>query len=153
MYKEILNNKIAESMKAGDKISLGVWRAIKSEFINYEKSDTHAILNDAVEMKIITKMVAQRKDAANQYRNAGRVDLAENEESEMAVLSDLLPKEASDSEIAESVKEAIEDIKKQFGADYTVSMRNMKDVQAAVRKKYSTADGGKIANLFKEFIN
>lgn len=153
MYREIMNHEIAESLKNGQKVNLAVWRAIKTEFLNYEKSQAGNVLTDDVEYKIISKMVAQRKDAAEQYRNGGRDDLAKNEEQECLILSILLPKEPSDNDIADAIIIAKGELKKQYGEGFVASMKNMKEIQAIVKQKYPTADGGKIAKIFKENIN
>ena len=153
MYKEIINNKIAENLKNKDTVKLAVWRAIKTEFINFEKSGNGCVLDDASELKIIGKMVAQRKDAYQQYKEAGRNDLSEKENKEAEILSDLLPKEPTDDEIIVAVNDAKNALKLQYGEDFVPSMKNMKEVQSIVRLKYPTADGGKIAKIYKENIN
>lgn len=153
MYREIVNNKIAECMKSKDGVGLAVWRAIKTEFINFEKSGSGCGLDDAQELKIIGKMVAQRKDAYQQYKEAGRADLYEKEEKEGEILTGLLPKEPTDAELTEAVNRAKTALKSQYGEDFVPSMKNMKEIQTIVRSEYPTADGGKIAKIYKENIN
>ena len=148
MYSEVVDHNIAKYLKENNQINLAVWRSIKAEFLNYKTAKAGNVLNEAVEATILSKMLAQRKDAASQFRDGGRIDLAENEEKEAEVLSSLIPKEPTEAEIEAVIKEAIS----AFPDGYAVSMRDMKTVQMAVKEKYPTANGGLVANAFRKFI-
>ena len=148
MYSEVVDHNIAKYLKENNQINLAVWRSIKAEFLNYKTAKAGNVLNEAVEATILSKMLAQRKDAASQFRDGGRIDLAENEEKEAEVLSSLIPKEPTEAEIEAVIKEAMS----AFPDGYAVSMRDMKTVQMAVKEKYPTANGGLVANAFRKFI-
>ena len=148
MYSEVVDHNIAKFLKENDAVNLAVWRSIKAEFLNYKTAKAGNVLNDAVELNILGKMLAQRKDSASQFREGGRVDLAEKEEKEAEVLSALIPKEPTEDELEEAIKEAIAT----FPEGYAVSMRDMKTIQGAVKEKYPTANGGVVANIFRKFI-
>lgn len=148
MYSEVVDHNIAKYLKENNQINLAVWRSIKAEFLNYKTAKAGNVLNEAVEATILSKMLAQRKDAASQFRDGGRIDLAEKEEKEAEVLSSLIPKEPTEAEIEAVIKEAIS----AFPDGYAVSMRDMKTVQMAVKEKYPTANGGLVANAFRKFI-
>ena len=137
---------IAQSMKDGKLALTTVWRAVKTEFTKYKTAKAGNELDDAVELSIIQKMVAQRKDAYEQYKSAGRNDLAAIEEYEYKFLETLLPKEPTEDEIKEAITEAI------AGID-TPTMKNMKDVMNFVKGKYPTVNGGVVSRLFKEMIS
>ena len=94
MVREKIDTLIARAMKEGNAQLTQVWRAVKSEFMKYKTAKAGNEITDAVEMTIIQKMVAQRKDAYEQYTAAGRTDLAAIECFEYTFLEDLLPKEA-----------------------------------------------------------
>lgn len=148
MYSEVVDHNIAKYLKENNQVNLAVWRSIKAEFLNYKTAKAGNVLNEAVEATILGKMLAQRKDAASQFREGGRIDLAEKEEKEAEVLSSLIPKEPTEAEIEAVIKEAIS----AFPEGYAVSMRDMKAIQGAVKEKYPTANGGLVANVFKKFI-
>jgi uncharacterized protein YqeY len=144
MYKEIVNNEIAQAMKNGNALKLSVWRAVKNEFVKFETSGPNMVLNDEKELQIIQKMVQQRKDSYEQYVNANRNDLANIEKNECEFLLTLLPKEPTEEEINNLIIE--------FGNTKTekITMKDMKDVMSFVKQKFPTADGKLIANLFKQ---
>lgn len=148
MYSEVVDHNIAKFLKENDAVSLAVWRSIKAEFLNYKTAKAGNVLNDAVELNILGKMLAQRKDSATQFRDGGRIDLAEKEEKEAEVLSALIPKEPTEEELEAAIKESIAT----FPEGYTVSMRDMKTIQGAVKEKFPTANGGVVANIFRKFI-
>lgn len=145
MINEKIDAMIAQSMKDGKLALTTVWRAVKTEFTKYKTAKAGNELDDAVELNIIQKMVAQRKDAYEQYKSAGRNDLAAIEEYEYKFLETLLPKEPTEDEIKESITEAIKDIE-------VPTMKNMKDVMTFVKEKYPTVNGGLVSKLFKEKI-
>lgn len=157
MYKEKVNEKIAESMKAKDQVMVDLWRAIKSEFLNHEKQEPKKdsktgelipfVLTDEAEFKIISKMLQQRKEDIDMYSAAGRAERVEVLQREYDTLQSMLPEEPSDEEITAVIDEFIA-IK--LGE---VSMANMKEAQAYVKQKYAMANGGKIAQIFKNKLN
>ena len=146
MIREKIDAMIAQSMKDGKLALTTVWRAVKAEFTKYKTAKAGNELDDAVELNIIQKMVAQRKDAYEQYKSAGRNDLAAIEEYEYKFLETLLPKEPTEDEIKEAITEAT------VGID-TPTMKNMKDVMNFVKGKYPTVNGGVVSKLFKEMIS
>lgn len=148
MIHEIVDQKIAEYIKSGQKTELSVWRSIKNEFLLYLTSKANAEINEDVEIKILNKMVAQRKDSIEQYKSAGRNDLVDSESKELSILSSLLPKEATEDEI----RAEVEAFKNEKGVGYVLSMKDMRDVQAFVKKKYANANGAVIANILKSII-
>jgi uncharacterized protein YqeY len=145
MIREKIDTMIAQSMKEGNAQLTQVWRAVKTEFTKYKTAKAGNELDDAVELNIIQKMVAQRKDAYEQYTAAGRTDLASVEYFEYTFLEDLLPKEPTEDEIREAISEAVKNIE-------TPTMKNMKDVMTFVKGKYPTVNGGVVSKLFKEKI-
>lgn len=147
MIRENINQRIAEAMKNGNKIETAVWRALKNEFLVYQTAKAGNEITDDVELRLIQKMVSQRKDSFEQYNAAGRKDLAENEWTEMKILEGLLPKEPSATELREEICRIVETMETE------PSMKDMKFVQAEVKKIYPIVSGGMIAKLFKEIIS
>ena len=121
MYQELVDKNIANAMKNGNQIELSVWRAIKTEFVKF-KTSASGELTDEKELQIINKMAQQRKDSIEQFKNGGRLDLVDAEEKELNELLKLLPKEATEEDIEELIKE----FKTNF--DGVLTIKNMKDV-------------------------
>ena len=99
---------VREAMKAKNKGRLGTLRFIQSEFKRVEV-DERIEIDDARALVILDKMLKQRRDSAEQYRNAGRDELEAQELFEITVISEFLPEPLSESDIDELVKAAIAD--------------------------------------------
>ena len=151
MYREIIDSKILEFTKSRNEVSLSVWKDIKNEFLKFKtgKDTASKELTDEVEFKLISKLVAQRRDSEEQFAAGGRADLALKEHAELEVLESLLPKEPTEAELKASVKAAVDEL---IAMNGQVSMRDMKAVYSMVRQKYPTASGGVVANLFKAIL-
>lgn len=94
-------------MRARDKARLATLRLITSEFKRVEV-DERVELDDARVLAILDKMRKQRADAEDQYRQAGRTELADQEAYETSVIEAFLPQPLSDRELDALVREAIE---------------------------------------------
>ena len=101
-------NAMKESMKSKDQTSLRSLRAIKSAIILHktQKGSSDEISNED-ELKILQKLVKQRKDSADIYNSKGRIDLAQPELDEIKVIEQFLPKAMSEDEIKFEVKQVI----------------------------------------------
>lgn len=143
MVHEKIDALIADAMKSRNDVQLRVLRSFKNACSVYEKIQAGNKVDDAIEVQILQKMAAQRKDSYSQYMNAGRTDLAIAEKEELDLIESYLPKEPSDEEISETIDLIIS------AFSYPVSMKDLKSVIASVKSQYSTADSGKIAKIFK----
>ena len=146
MYSEVINTKIATAMKAHNQLELDVWRSIKTAFMNYTTAKAGNVLSDDIELNIITKMAAQRKDATEQYTNANRTDLAEKELAEYNILISLLPKEPTEDEIIAEINSVVSTL------DHKVSMADMKVIMGAVKNKYPTVNGGIVSKFVRSLM-
>ena len=145
MYSEKIDKMIMEALKAGEKIKAGAFRMLKSEFLVFKTAKNAKPLDDAAEISIIKKMIKQRQDAAKEYLEAGRLELADNELDEVAVLKVLLPAEITEEQIKEVVKEV---------ANTTVPIKkNMGVFMKAVKAKYPTADGKMVSQIVSAFLS
>ena len=145
MYIETIDKMIMEALKAGDKVKAGTFRMLKSEFLLFKTAKNAKPLDDIAEISIIKKMIKQRQDAATEYLEAGRLELADNELDEVSVLKVLLPAEITEEQIKEAVKEVAntaEPIKKNMG----IFMK-------AVKAKYPTADGKIVSQVVSAFLS
>ena len=96
-----LNDDLKSAMKNKDTLRLNTIRLVKKYIQELETSVGHnGEATDAEIMKIINKLVKQGKDAAEQYKSAGRTELYDEEMAQVAVLEEYLPKQMSDDEIS-----------------------------------------------------
>ena len=120
MIKERLPILISETMKAGNKVKLEALRAVKTAYMNWEtaKENVGKSITDAVEISIVSKLVAQYEDTAKQC-NDGKHDELVHEALTMAqILKGYLPKPATEEEIAVAfgnIELDVEPIKKNMG--------------------------------------
>ena len=140
-----LNEELKHAMKSKDSLKLESLRAIKSAIILFKTSSNFKgeDLSIDQEVKLLQRLVKQRKESANIYRNQNRLDLAELEESQATIIQSFLPKQISLEEIEKIVIKIIEDIKAK-------SMRDMGKVMGIANKKLSgKADGKTISDIVK----
>ena len=140
-----LNEELKHAMKSKDSLKLESLRAIKSAIILFKTSSNYKgeDLSIDQEVKLLQRLVKQRKESANIYRNQNRLDLAELEESQATIIQSFLPKQISLEEIEKIVMKIIGDIKAE-------SMRDMGKVMGIANKKLSgKADGKTISDIVK----
>ena len=139
---------LKEAMKAKDTVALESLRAIKSAIL-LAKTEAGASeeLSEADELKLLQKLVKQRKDSAALYTQQGRNDLAEPELAQMAVIEKFLPAQLSESEVEEALKGIIA----QVGA---TSPKDMGKVMGAATKQLAgKADGKLISDIVKKLLS
>ncbi|MBT8266181.1 MAG: GatB/YqeY domain-containing protein [Bacteroidia bacterium] len=143
-----LQNDVMTAMKAAmkskDQTALTSLRAIKSAIILMQtESGANAELSEEQELKLLQKLVKQRKDSAAIYEEQGRQDLAEPELAEAEVISQFLPEALSEEEIEKVVVMTIDEI----GAE---GMKDMGRVMGIVSKELAgQADGKTISNIVR----
>ncbi|TRX71874.1 GatB/YqeY domain-containing protein [Carboxylicivirga sp. M1479] len=142
-----VNSDIKEAMKAKDKVRLEALRGIKKEVIEAKTSKGAAEeLTDADVMKIVQKMVKQRKDAAALFSSQNREDLAEKELEEVKAIEVYLPQQLSQEELKPIVQAIIERV----GAS---SMKEMGKVMGVASKELAgKADGKDISVVVKQLL-
>jgi hypothetical protein len=134
---------IKEAMKAKDQVALAALRAVKSELLLAKTSGDSATINEDAEVKLLQKLVKQRKDSARIYDKQNRVDLSEPELAQAAVLEQFLPVQLSEEDVTKVVK----DIIAQTGA---ASMQDMGKVMGMASSQLAgKADGGTISMIVK----
>ena len=120
-------------------------RMFLSEVQRYE-IDNKEEVDDTKALQIINKMIKQRNDSISQFRDGGRDDLADKEQSEVDILSKYKPAQLSEEEVAVKVNEAIE----QSGAS---SMQDMGKVMGQLKSLAGSADLELISKLVKEKLS
>ena len=106
-----ISEDIKKAMLAKEKVKLEALRGIKKEFLEAKtaKGADGNLTNDTA-IKILQKMVKQRKDAAQIFKDQNRPELAENELAEVSVIELYLPKQMSDEELTAVIKQIIADV-------------------------------------------
>jgi gatB/yqey domain protein len=129
---------LKEAMKAKDTIALESLRAIKSAILLAKtEAGAAAELAEEEELKLLQKLVKQRKDSAALYAQQGRNDLAEPELAQVAVIEKFLPKQLSEAEVTEAVKAIIAEV----GA---TSAKDMGKVMGLATKQLAGKTDGKV---------
>ena len=143
-----IQEAIKEAMKAKDAVALSANRAIKGEILLFKTAEGGAKeVTDGDILKMIQKLVKQRKEAAEQFVAGNRQDLADNELAEAAALEKYLPKQLSPDE----VKAKIQEIVAQVGA---TSIRDMGKVMGVANKALAgLSDGRTISGIVKELLS
>lgn len=108
-FVETLSEDIKNAMRAKDPVALNTLRALKSALTNaaIEKAGLGTPLEDAECLVIVRKQIKQRQDSIEQFEKANRMELAENEKLEMAILTKFLPAALSEQQVAEYLEQAV----------------------------------------------
>ena len=143
-----ITTALKEAMKSKNQTVLTALRAVKSAILLKKTQKSSAgDLSQEDEIKILQKLVKQRKDSADIYKAQGRNDLADPELKEAEIIQQFLPKALSEDEVKEVVKSIIVEI----GAD---GMKDMGKVMGISTKKLmGKADGKMISTIVKEFLS
>ncbi len=144
--KQQIMTQLKTAMKSKDKVALESLRAIKSELLLFETSGNTAEITEEQELKIVQKLVKQRKDSAATYTEQGRSDLAEPELAQVAIIEQFLPEQLSE----EAVIKVVTKIVAQTGA---ASMADMGKVMGMASKELAgKADGKTISEIVKGIL-
>lgn len=142
-----VSNDIKSAILAKDKVRLEALRGIKKEFLEAKTAKgADGELTDDMAMKILAKMVKQRKESAQIYTEQNRPDLAEPELAEAAVIETYLPKQMNEEELTEALKAIIA----QVGATTPQEMGKVMGV--ATKQLAGRADGRAISAKVKELL-
>jgi uncharacterized protein YqeY len=143
-----VSDDIKAAMLAKDKIRLQALRGIKKEFLEAKtaKGGTGELTDEAA-VKILQKMVKQRKESAEIFKTQGRDELAENELAEVAAIEVYLPKQMT----AEELEAALKEIITQTGAEGPKDMGKV--MGAATKALAGKADGRMISETVKKLLN
>ena len=142
-----INDDIKAAMLAKEKTRLESLRAIKAAILLEKTKDGAETIADEAVVKIIQKLVKQRKESAEIYQQQNRPELAENELAEIAGMEPYLPKQLSEEEIEAAVKGVIA----QVGASGPQDMGKV--MGAATKQLAGQADGRVISEMVKRLLN
>lgn len=135
------------AMKAKDKVALRGIRAIKSQIILAKTDGSGKDLDEAAEIKMLQKMVKQRKDSISIYETQNRPELAATEKEEVEVIERYLPQQMNEAELTGVLQAIIA----QTGA---TSMKDMGKIMGMASKQLGgKADGKTISGIVKKLLS
>jgi uncharacterized protein YqeY len=143
-----ISQGIMDAMKAKEPVRLAALRNVKKYILEARTSGVNLDeLPDADTLKIIQKLAKQGAESAEIYRTQGRTDLAGEEEAQVAVLREFLPRALTDDELTAAIREAIAET----GA---ASMQDMGRVMGLAAKRLAgRADGSRISSKVRELLS
>jgi uncharacterized protein YqeY len=138
-----ISHDITAAMKAKEAERLSALRMVKTA-LKLRETELPGAVDDTEAGRVLNTLLKQRRDAAEQYRAAGREDLAQKEENEARIIQSYLPAAATEEEMSRAIDETISEI----GAS---SMKDMGAVMKAVRPRLEgkTVDGKALSDMVK----
>ena len=144
--KEKLNEDLKQAMRDKEVVKRDSIRAINT-MIKQIEVDERRVLDDAEVIKLVQRGIKQREEAISQYSAAGRDDLVQKEQEQVDVFMLYLPKQLSDEELENGMKEIISEV----GA---TSLKDIGKVMGAASKKFAgVADGKRINEMVKKLLS
>ena len=145
IIRPLIEEAVKVSMRARDREKTSTLRMAISE-LKKEEIDTREEITDEVSIKILQRMIKQRKESMSQFNEAGRDELADKEASEIKILEEFLPDQLGEEEIKEIVANVIND----SGAS---SPQDMGQVMGLLKSKFQgNADMGVVSKIVKEAL-
>ncbi len=146
--REEFNAKLKEAMKSKDKIATSTIRlilaALKDRDISARSKGKADGIEEAEILSMLQTMIKQRRESAKIYMEAGRVELAEQEDTEVKVIEGFLPQQLSDAQVAEEIGKIIEEL----GAE---GIKDMGKVMGALKSGFAgQIDMGKAGSAVKQ---
>jgi uncharacterized protein YqeY len=144
--RDSINDALKNAMRAKEKERVAVLRLVMSEFKRIEV-DERIEVEDARALAVLDKMIKQRRDSEQQYRAAGREELAAQEAYEVSQIQEFMPAALSNEELSAIVTQAVSD------AGVT-DMRDMGKAMALIKPQVQgRADMGEVSKLLKEQLS
>ena len=145
---ERFNEALKVALKSQDKVRISTLRlinaAIKDRDIADRTDNGGAGVSEDVVLEILAKMIKQRQESLSAYEEAGRLDLADQERSEIVIIQEFMPRQLEDDEIVAAVDAALAEV----GAE---TLKDMGKVMGLLKQKYTgQMDFGKAGARVKE---
>lgn len=144
---EKINIDLKEAMKSGDKLRLETIRSIRALILEFEKSGSGKELSPEEEIKMLSTAAKKRKEAFEQFTNAGRTELADKEEKELKIIEEYLPKQLSKEEILIEIKKLANEIGVNSKEDFSKLM------PLAAKNLKGKAEGKIIKEIVESFLS
>jgi uncharacterized protein YqeY len=143
---ERVNEDLKTAMKTRDEVKIRSLRSIKSAFLLLQTAEGQAPVTDEACLKALQKLAKQRRDSLEQFRNAGREDLATKEQEELEVLESYLPAQMDEATLRSPIASLI-------AREGAQGAKDLGKVMPLTMKAFgSVADGKLISALVKELL-
>ncbi len=142
-----INEQIKTAMKAGDKVRLETLRSIRAGILEFEKSGIDRAMTDDDAFKIVNSAAKKRKDAIEQFESAGRIEAAEKERQELAIIMEFLPAQMSEEEVRAAVAAIISELGASQPGDFG------KVMGMATKQLKGKTDGSLIQSIAKQMLS
>ena len=151
MLLDLIKSDLRVAMKAKDSLVVSTLRMITSEIknieINNRSSSNPGIIGDSSTIQLLSKMIKQRKESSEIYKNSNRGDLEKKENEEIKIIQKYMPMQIDESKIDTIILEAI----KQTNSS---EIRDMGKVMSFLKENYSgQMDFGKVSGMLKTKLN
>ena len=127
---ELITSDLKAAMKSGDKTRLDTLRLLRAHFIELAKRGQGGDITPDEELNVLTAAMKKRKEAIEVYEKAGRTELAQQERSELEIISSYLPKQLSQDEAVAIIQRIIAETgassAKDFGKVMPLAMKDLK---------------------------
>ncbi|MBU2494733.1 MAG: GatB/YqeY domain-containing protein [Bacteroidetes bacterium] len=144
--KDKINEDLKTAMKEKDAVKLQTIRSIRALILEFEKSGTDKELTPEDEIKMLSQAAKKRQESIEQFRNAGRNELADKEEAELKIIQVYLPKQLTIEEIEAEVKRIAADVGAVSKADFA------KVMPVAAKEMKGKADGKTIKTIVEKVL-
>ena len=145
--KEQLKADLTDAMRARDAVKAATIRMALTSVANEETAGTvHRELTDDDVLKVLTKEAKKRRESSAAYTGAGRAELAATEDAELAILETYLPKQLSDDELEQIVRDAV------AASGATGMPQKGRAMKAANQAVAGRAEGGRVAAVVKRVL-
>ena len=144
-FLERLDEDLKKALKESDKLKLSVLRMAKSA-IKYQQIDKGRPLTDEEVSSALSTMAKQRRESIEQFSKGGRTDLAEQEKQELTILQSYMPKQLSNEEVDNIIKQAINESEAKNEADMGKVMKLL------MPRVKGVADGKWVNNRVRELL-
>jgi len=139
-----INEDLKAAMKSGNKLRLETLRMLRAQIIEFEKKGLDRPMNEDDEMSILMSATKKRKESIEYFKNAGRMELVEQETKEIEIISEYLPKQLS----REEAERIVEGLVRQSGA---ASMKDLgKVMPMAMKELKGKIDSKVISEIVKQ---
>lgn len=144
-FRQRVQEKLREAMKKQDEAAVRTLRLLNAALLELEKSGKH--VSEDAEIDVLVTQIKRRREAIEHYRKAHRLDLAQKEEEELAILQQFLPEPLSEEQIREEVTKIIAEINAQDMKDFG------KVMQRAMQKMRGRAEGKIVQQIVREVLS
>jgi uncharacterized protein len=146
---EQINKDITDAMRARDEARLSTLRMVKTA-LKHKEVEKMSVLDEKESLQVLSTLIKQRKESADQFRKGGREEMARKEEAEIALIETYMPKAAGEAEIEAGVKAVIAEMGSPTMKDMGTVMKN---AMARFQASGMRVDGKLVSETVKRLLS